>query len=248
MFEFWTKTSGTWINVATVLVGTGLGLLLKQQLPQRMQRTITQGMGLITLYIGVSMAGSLSNASAGSIDGVVLAVISLTLGGILGEWWQIEERLNGFGDRLKRLFRGGGRFTEGFVTASLLFCVGPLTLIGSMNNGLTGDDSLLALKATMDGLVSIALAGSYGIGVGFSVITIILFQGGISVLAASVGQLLPDPAQDPRIFLVTGVGGIVMLGLGLNLLDISKLRIGSFLPAFLVAPLVYAIAQWIVNF
>ena len=247
MFEFWTKTSGTWINVATVLIGTGLGLLLKQQLPQRMQRTITQGMGLITLYIGVSMAGSLSNANAGSIDGIVLAVISLTLGGILGEWWQIEERLNGFGDRLKHLFRGGGRFTEGFVTASLLFCVGPLTLIGSMNNGLTGDDSLLALKATMDGLVSIALTGSYGIGVGFSIITIIVFQGGISVLAASVAQLLPDPAQDPRIFLVTGVGGIVMLGLGLNLLDISKLRIGSFLPAFLVAPFVYAIAEWIVN-
>ncbi|MDJ1175634.1 DUF554 domain-containing protein [Roseofilum capinflatum] len=247
MFDFWVKTSGTWINVATVLVGTGLGLLLKNQLPQRIQSTITQGMGLITLYLGMSMAGSLTQAQAGTVDGVVLAVISLTLGGLLGEWWQLEERLNAVGSQLKSWFRGGGRFTEGFVTASLLFCVGPLTLVGSLNNGLTGDDSLLALKATMDGLVSIALTGSYGIGVGFSILTIIVFQGGISLLASSLTQILPNPANDPRIFLVTGVGGIIMLGLGLNLLDMGKLRIASFLPALALAPLIYAIAQVIQN-
>ncbi|NES98839.1 MAG: DUF554 domain-containing protein, partial [Desertifilum sp. SIO1I2] len=117
-----------------------------------------------------------------------------------------------------------------------------LALIGSINNGLVGDNALLALKSTMDGLAAIALTGSYGIGVGFSVLPILIYQGGISLAAGILATTLTDPANDPRIFLLTGVGGIMILGLGLNLLEVAKIRVASFLPALLVAPLVYAIA------
>lgn len=242
MLNFWLKTSGTWINVATVLIGTILGLLLRDRLPKRMQQIITQGVGLITLFMGISMAASLSKAAAGQIDGVILAVLAVVGGGLLGEWWQIEEKLTILGNTLKRRFKGEGQFTEGFIAASLLFCIGPMALIGSINNGLVGDNALLALKSTMDGLAAIALTGSYGVGVGFSVLPILIYQGGISLAAGILATTLTDPANDPRIFLLTGVGGIMILGLGLNLLEVAKIRVASFLPALLVAPLVYAIA------
>ncbi|MCD8489715.1 MAG: DUF554 domain-containing protein [Desertifilum sp.] len=242
MLNFWFKTSGTWINVATVLIGTILGLLLRDRLPGRMQKIITQGVGLITLFMGTSMATSLSKATAGQIDGVILAVLAIVIGGLLGEWWHIEEKLTTLGNTLKRRFKGEGQFTEGFVAASLLFCIGPMALIGSINNGLVGDNALLALKSTMDGLAAIALTGSYGLGVGFSVLPIAIYQGGISLAAGILATTLTDPANDPRIFLLTGVGGIMILGLGLNLLEVAKIRVASFLPALLVAPLVYAIA------
>ena len=166
------------------------------------------------------------------------------MAGLSGEWWQIEERLAATGDWLKVRFRGKGRFTEGFVMASLLFCVGPMTLIGSLNNGLQGDDTLLTLKATMDGIASIVFTSTYGIGVGFSVFVILIYQGGLSLLAGSLATALGDPATDPRILLVTGVGGLIILGIGFNLLEVTKIRVASFLPALLLAPLIYGIAVW----
>lgn len=236
MLDFWTKTSGTWINMATVLIGTGLGLLLQGRLPQNMQQIITQGLGLITLFVGSSMASSVNKVES-RIDGVILALLAIAIGGLLGEWWQIERRIEGLGNWLKRRFRGKGSFTEGFMAASLLFCVGPLTLIGSLNNGLTGDNTLLTLKAVMDGLASIALTSSFGIGVGFSVLIIMIYQGGVSLAAGLLAQSLPDPTTDPGVLLVTGVGGLMILGLGLNLLEVARIRVASFLPALLLAPL-----------
>lgn len=239
--DFWAKTSGTWINVLTVCLGTVLGLLLSNRLPKPMQRVITQGLGLITLFIGFSMAGDLTRANAGVVDGVILGLLTLVSGGLLGEWWGLEEKLAGLGDWLKHRFKGQGRFTEGFVAASLLFCVGPLALIGSLDNGLRGENTLLVLKATMDGLASIALTSTYGIGVGFSALTLLVYQGGISLAAATLTQLLPDPETSPSVLLVTGVGGLMILGIGLNLLEVSKIRVASFLPAPFVAPLLYQI-------
>lgn len=239
--DFWAKTSGTWINIGTVLAGTALGLLLQGRLPTRMQRIITQGLGLITLFVGIQMAGSLTKTQAGRIDGVVLALVAIALGGLLGEWWQLEERLTAVGDWLKQRFKGGGGFTDGFVAASLLFCVGPMTLIGSLNNGLTGDSTLLTLKATMDGLAAIAFTSSFGIGVGFSTLIILVYQGGLSLAAGLLAQSLPDPATDPRVLLVTGVGGLMILGISLNLLEIAQVRVASFLPALALAPLIYFI-------
>uniref|UniRef100_A0A831TFV2 DUF554 domain-containing protein n=1 Tax=Thermorudis peleae TaxID=1382356 RepID=A0A831TFV2_9BACT len=243
--ELWTRTSGTWINAATVLAGTLAGLALRGRLPERMQRIMVQGVGLMSIFIGMTMASTLGRASSGRIDGVVLGLLVLVVGGLLGEWWRVEEMLEGAGDWLKRRFRGGGSFTEGFVAASLLFCVGPLTLIGSINNGLTGDATLLVIKATLDGLSSIALASVFGIGVGFSILVILGYQGGVSLAAGLLAQALPDPANDPRILLVTGVGGVMILGLGINLLGLTRIRVASFLPGLALAPIVSMLAAWI---
>jgi uncharacterized membrane protein YqgA involved in biofilm formation len=240
--DFWARTSGTWINVITVILGTTLGVLLQGRLPGHMQKVITQGLGLVTLFIGFSMAGSLLEAQAGQVDGVILGLLAIVLGGLLGEWWKLELLLEAVGNWLKRRFKGKGSFTEGFVAASLLFCVGPLALIGSLNNGLIGDNTLLTLKASMDGLAAIALTSGFGIGVGFSALSILIYQGGISLAAGALAQTLPDPATAPQVMLITGVGGLMIMGLGLNLLEVAQVRIASFLPALLLGPLLYAIA------
>lgn len=241
--SFFAKTSGTWTNVAAIAAGTAFGLFVGGRLPLPMQKVITQALGLITLFVGLSMAERLNDAQAGTMDGVVLGLITLVLGGLLGEWLQLEKHLETVGDWLKHQFKGKGQFTEGFVAASLLFCIGPMALIGSLNNGLLGNNTLLTLKSTMDGLASIALTSTYGLGVGFSALSVLVYQGGLSLTAAALSQALPDPATAPSVLLVTGVGGVMILGLGLNLLEVASVRVASFLPALLLAPLFYAIAH-----
>lgn len=231
------------MNVVLVLLGTGCGLLLRDRLSAKLQTVITQAVGLTTIFIGISMAGALSEASVGGIDGIILALVSLVAGGLLGEWLQIEKQLVNCGNWLKAKFRGGGRFTEGFVAASLLFCIGPMAILGSLNNGLLGEGTILIVKGTMDGLVSIALTGTYGIGVGFSVGPLLLYQGGLSLLANSLAAVVPDPTTAPAILLVSGIGGIMILGLGIDLLEIKKIRIASFLPALLLGAIVSELIQ-----
>ena len=242
--SFWAKTSGTWINIFTVILGTSLGLLLKDRLGSKIQTIITQGVGLLTIWIGLSMANSMGKVEAKGIDGAVLGLLAMVLGGVTGEWLQIEERLATVGNWLKRKFKGRGKFTEGFVASSLLFCIGPMSLIGSFNNGLNGDNTLLTIKATMDGVISIALANIYGVGVGFSALIILVYQGGLSLLSGLVGATVPNPENSPYILLITGVGGLTILAIGCNLLELVKIRVGSFLPAIAIAPLVY----WIANY
>lgn len=243
--DFWLRTSGTWINVMTVLVGTGLGLMLRGRLSKAMQTIITQGLGLLTLLIGIEMATSLMSVASGYVDGVIVGLFAMVIGGLLGEWWALEHKLSILGDWLKARFRGKGSFTEGFVAASLLFCIGPLALIGSLNNGLTGDNTLLSIKAAMDGLAAIALTSSFGIGVGFSSLSLLVYQGGVSLLSGALTHSLPqDPASAPQILLVTGVGGLMILGLALNLLEVAKVRIASFLPALVLAPILHSVAIW----
>ena len=241
--DFWVKTSGTWINVLTVLIGTIIGLLLKQRLPPKIKEIIPQGIGLLTLWLGFSMAEELSNVEVRNMPGAILGLISMIIGGGLGEWWKIEERLNGIGDFFKKHFRHSGQFTEGFVATSILFCVGPVALVGSINNGLLGDNTLLVLKATMDGISSIPFASRYGIGVGFSVLVIILYQGGISLLAGLFVSNLNDPTNHPLILLITGIGGLMILGIGLNLLEVAKIRVAAFLPALLIPPILLLVIR-----
>ncbi|WP_457629644.1 DUF554 domain-containing protein [Oceanithermus sp.] len=240
---FWAKTSGTWVNVGAVLLGSFVGVLIRGRLPGRMQRIIVQGVGLVTLFIGFSMAGSLGQARAGAVDGVILGLLALVLGGLAGEALGLEEWLEQLGELLKARFRGGGGFTEGFVAASLLFCVGPMTLIGSINNGLVGDPTLLLIKSTLDGLSSVALAASFGPGVAASALVVLVYQGGLSLAAGGLAAAVPDPATDPRVLLVTGVGGLMILGLGINLLELTRVRVASFLPALVLAPLLWYVAK-----
>ena len=248
------QLSGTLINVATVLLGSLAGLALSGRLPQQTQRTLLQTLGLVTLFIGLDMALALDRVSGGHVPGVILSLLALAAGAVLGEALGTEERLAGLGERLKRRFGGGGRFTEGFVAASLLFCVGPLTIVGGIQNGLSGDSSTYVLKSVLDGIAALALAGAYGAGVSFSAVTVLLVQGGISLASGGLaGALLhgasPETLRtDPYVLMVTGAGGLMILGIGVNLLlgglgiEERRLRVGSLLPALLLAPLLLWLA------
>lgn len=230
------QTSGTIVNVLAVLAGSLAGLALRGRLPDRTVTVVMQAIGLATLYIGVRSAWDLGRVEAP--PGVIVALLGLAAGGALGDALRIEERLDGLGERLRRRFRGEGRFTEGFVAASLLFCVGPLTLIGALQNGLVGDPGFLLLKSALDGLSSLALATTLGAGVLASTLVIAVYQGGLSLGAGLLTQWLPDPANDPRVLLVNGVGGLMILGLGLGLLKVVRVRVAAMLPALLlVVPL-----------
>lgn len=250
-----TQLSGTFVNVGAVLLGTLLGLTIGGRLPERTQRTLLQTLSLVTLFIGLDMAGSLNRVQGGAVPGVILALISLAAGAVIGEALGVEEALERLGQTLKRRFRGGGRFTEGFVAASLLFCVGPMTVIGGLQNGLTGDSSTYVLKSTLDGIAALALAGAYGVGVGFSALTVLLMQGGISLLAGTFAAGLlggADPQvlkTNPYVLLITGAGGLTIIGISWNLMlaglgfEDRRVRVGSLLPALLLAPL----ALWAVT-
>ncbi len=253
------QLSGTFVNVVAVLLGTLLGLTLGGRLPPQTHRSLLQTLSLVTLFIGLDMAGSLNRVSAGSVPGVILALVSLAAGVVIGEALGIEERLGRLGETLRRRFRGEGRFTEGFVAASLLFCVGPLTFVGGLQNGLTGDASSYILKSTLDGIAALALAGAYGIGVGFSALTVLIVQGGISLAAGSFAATLlggADPETlktNPYVLMLTGAGGLTIIGISWNLmlaglgLEDRRVRVASMLPALLLAPLALALARLILG-
>lgn len=230
---------GTLVNVATVLLGSFAGLALRGRLPERITAVLLQAVGLTTLYIGVANAADLGRVAAP--PGVILGLVALAAGAALGAWWRLGERLEGLGEALRKRLRGSGRFTEGFVAAALLFCVGPMTLVGSLQNGLTGDASLLLLKATLDGISAVALAASFGFGVAASAVVVLVLQGGLALGAGAVAGWLPDPASDPRVLLVNGVGGLMIVGLGLTLLEVRRVAVAAMLPALPLVVLLYEV-------
>ncbi len=226
--------TGTVINVISVVAGGTLGTLLGERLPSRIRRVIMQGVGLVTLAVGMSMALTTEN--------FVLVLVSIVIGGILGEWWRLEERLDGAGKWLEAKasrfpFLARGEFTKGFVTASLVFCVGPMTVLGSIQDGLSGDYTLLAIKSVLDGFSSLAFAASMGMGATFSAITVLVYQG-ILTLGASHFQAI---LSDAMITEMAATGGVMILGIGLLLLEIKRVRVASFLPALAIAPLLVAL-------
>lgn len=248
------QVSGTLVNVGAIVVGTLLGLAMGGRLPQRTQLTLLQVLSPVALFIGLDMASQLGKVS-GHFPGVVVALLAYAAGVILGEGLGIEERLTALGERLKHRFRGGGQFTEGFVAASLLFCIGPMAIIGGIQNGLTGDTSTYTLKSVIDGISALALAGVYGLGVGFSALPVLVLQGGISLAAGSFASGLlgsTDPALlkvNPAILMLTGTGGLMIVCIGVNLMlaglgfSDKRVRVGSMLPALLLAPLLWALFQ-----
>jgi uncharacterized membrane protein YqgA involved in biofilm formation len=247
MLELLERTSGTWINVATIATGTAVGVVGGARLPERLSRTLMQALGLVTLFVGLGMARTLDGVRSGSFPGIMVAVVALAAGSLAGEALRIEEGLAALGDAARRWVGGGGRFTEGFVTASLLFCVGPMAIVGSLQNGVALDSRTLVLKATLDGIAAVALAGVYGIGVGLSAAPIAALQGGMSLGAAALARTIPDPATDPHVLLVSGAGGLLVAGIGVNLLlagvglEERRLRVGAMLPALALAPLLHAL-------
>lgn len=228
--------TGTIINMATVLVGGMIGLLVGSRFPERVRQTIIAGLGLFTAAIGIQMFLNTENP--------IVVLGSLLLGGLLGEWWRIEDGLRGLGAFFERRFLAnpenvqGSRFIRGFLTASLVFCVGPMTILGSIQDGLTGDYSLLAIKSVLDGFAALAFASSLGVGVLFSIPVILVYQGGISLLAAQA-QAITTPAMMNE---MTAAGGILLVGIAISsLLEIKPIRVGNFLPALFIAPLIVAL-------
>ncbi|MBN2503644.1 MAG: DUF554 domain-containing protein [Anaerolineales bacterium] len=233
--------TGTILNIATVLIGGLLGLLFGARLPERIRQTVVAGLGLFTAAIGIQMFLTTENA--------IIVLGSLLVGGILGEWWRIEWRLQQLGAWLEKRFAGGdgevsssNRFIRGFLTASLVFCVGPMTILGSIQDGLTGDYNLLAIKSVLDGFAALAFASMLGVGVLFSTLVILVYQGGLSLLAFQAQALISETMMNE----MTAVGGILLVGLAISsLLEIKQIRVGNFLPALVIAPLIVAILVWL---
>lgn len=225
---------GTLINVATVVVGSGAGLAVGRHLSERLRGTVLSGLGLMTLAIGMRMAMETKSP--------LLMLASLLVGGVIGEALGLEERLQAVGRWLEARFSGGNNegstFVKGFVTASLVFCVGPMTILGSIQDGLTGNYTLLAIKATLDGFAALAFSASLGIGVMFAALTVLVYQGALTLGAGLFRTLLTEA----MIAEMTAVGGAMILGIGLLLLDLKRVRVASFLPGLIVAPLLVALS------
>lgn len=215
----------TVVNAVAIVVGSLVGLLLHGKVPETFRRVVHVGAGVTTIVIAVQMAMSSSR--------IVLLALSLLVGGILGEWWGIEEAILRLGETLKRTFArkaSGGDFAYGFLNASVLFCVGAMALIGSFKAGAEGDYSLILTKSVMDGFMAIVFTAAFGIGVAFSAIPILVYQGGLTLAAVWLKPLVSEAMLKE----LTGVGGALLLMIGINLLGIAKLKTANFLPALLL--------------
>ncbi len=242
---------GTLVNAGTVLVGGTLGLLMGHRFPERTQRVVTDGLGLVTLVIAGTTAAAVTSVALEDAVGASLLVVlaAVLLGGIVGSLLRLEDRLEQLGDWLHGLTRARpeadadpgerGRFIDGFVTSSLVFCVGPLTVLGSITEGLGEGPDQLLLKAGLDGFAAIAFAAAFGWGVLASVVTILLVQGGLTALGAVLGDFLPAAHVDA----LTATGGVLLFAVALRLLQLrpaalGQLRVADLLPALVAAPLV----------
>jgi uncharacterized membrane protein YqgA involved in biofilm formation len=222
--------TGTFINVAAILAGTLAGVLLGGRLPERLQRRVLAGLGLVTMVIGVDLALAWRDTSPLYVLGGVL------LGGLVGEGLRIEERVAQVGDSIQRRVEAArGRsspVSEAFFNASLLFCVGPLAVVGAIQDGLTGDYEALATKALLDGFASIALSAALGWGVALAAVSVLVYQGALSLGATLFEDVLTGEALDA----LTSAGGVLIMGISLKLLDVTDVKVGNFLPALVLAP------------
>ena len=243
---------GTLLNMAAIVVGSAVGVLVGARLPERTRDLITQALGLITLVVAALNIVALLDADwiadVGSSAPLLIVLGSVVVGGIFGSLLHIEDKVERFGGWLQsKVGRSEGsaaraRFIEGFVDASLLFCVGPLAILGSLSDGLGQGIDQLALKSVLDGFASIAFAASLGWGVAFSALAVGIVQGLFTVLGALVGSVLAASA----IASITATGGVLLLGVGLRLLKVSRLPVADLLPALVVAPLLtLAVSSWL---
>lgn len=215
--------TGTLINAAAILAGTFIGLLIKTKLPERVIKIVFQALGLFTLLLGAKMALEMQE--------FLIAIGSLVVGSVIGELLGLEKRMEGFGAWVKRKMKSDNdKFTDGLITAFLLYCMGSLTILGAIEEGLNGNMDLLLMKSLMDGCSSIALASALGAGVGFSAIPLLLYQGGITLFASSMSEFFSEAI----IRELSAVGGILLIGLGINILEIKKLRILNMIPALII--------------
>lgn len=220
---------GTLINAAAILAGTALGLLLRKGIPERMRETVMQGLALCVILIGVS--------GAIKANDTMCVIVSMVVGGLLGSAVNIERRLDQLGSLAERkLIKGdqSGSFAKGFVTASLVYCVGAMAIVGAMDSGLRGDHSTLIAKSALDGVSAIFFASTMGAGVGLSALAVLVYQGAIALLATWIAPLLTDPIINE----MSATGSLLIIAIGLNLLYDKHISVGNLLPAIFV-PMAY---------
>jgi uncharacterized protein len=223
--------TGTAINVVTVLAGGTLGTLIGARLSEGMRETAMHALGLVTVLVGIQ--------SFLRFDNPLVPLVSVIVGLVVGELLSIDEALKRFGDALERRFsKGGGPVSRAFVRTSLLFCVGPLTILGSLQDGISGDYRLLALKSALDFVASLSFASVLGWGVLLSAGSVLVVQGALTLVGALFGSFM----SEPMILALTSTGGVLLLGLGLVLLSLKEVRVANMLPALVVAPLIVAAA------
>jgi hypothetical protein len=240
---------GTVVNVVTVLIGSTLGVLLGNRLPERTRDLVTDALGLVTLLIAGTSAMAVLDDELADLVGdsapMLIVLGSLLIGGIAGSLLRLEARVESLGGWLQRRLAGDAgsverhRFIEGFVVSSLVFCTGPLTILGSLNDGLGNGADQLFLKAALDGFAAIAFAASFGWGVAASALTIVVVQGGLTLLGVALGDVLPDA----HLAAVTAVGGLLLVGVALRLLRVREIPVADLLPALFVAPILVQLAS-----
>jgi uncharacterized membrane protein YqgA involved in biofilm formation len=214
---------GTLVNVASVIAGSAIGLAFRARFPERVRDIVFQGLGLATLVIGLRMALGFQQP--------LLLIFSILIGGIIGAAVRFEDFLASLGERLKRVVKSDNAlFTDGLITAFLLFCVGSMTILGAFDEGLRGDPTLLYTKSLLDGFAAIALASTYGTGVIFSAVPLFLYQYGLTLAATALKDVLPPPLLTE----MTAVGGLLIVGIGINLLKLRYIQIGNLLPSLLI--------------
>lgn len=220
---------GTLINAGAVILGTLVGLLLRKGIPQRLQDSIAQGQGLCVILIGLSSAIKTAD--------ITCVIICMVIGSLIGSWIDIEKRLDDLGKSIERKVspnNADGSIAKGFVTASLVFCVGAMAIVGSMDSGLRGDHSTLIAKSILDGVFAIIFTSSLGWGVGLSALAVLIYQGSIAVLAMWIEPLLTTP----MITEMSAVGGLLIMGIGLNMIYEKHIPVGNMLPAIFM-PMAY---------
>lgn len=226
---------GTIINVATVVAGSAVGLLIGKRIPEAMRETVVQVVGLVTIAIGVKDAIGTHN--------MVFPLVGMVIGAIIGELLRVEDRLEKIGHVLKRRFAKTDEsgeehgFVRGFVTASLLYCVGPLTILGAIQDASGQTPQLYIIKGSLDGFISVIFAAIYGVGVMFSAVSVFIVQGTLTALGTSIDSLLDDRMR----LELFSAGGLAVVAIGINLLEIKKIRLGSLLPGLVVTPILVAI-------
>lgn len=215
---------GTIVNVATVVAGSVLGYFFHSRLPQRFVKIIFQAIGLFTIYIGITMTMKTHE--------LLILIFSMVIGSALGEWIDLDLYINKFSDWVKRKIKSDNEtFSEGMITAFLLFCIGSMTILGAFEEGTQGNSDLLIAKSVMDGFSSLALASALGIGVLFSVFPLLLFQGGLTFLAYFIGNLMPENVVDE----MSATGGLLLIGLGISIMEIKRIKVINMLPALIIA-------------
>lgn len=215
--------SGPVVNACAIIAGSLLGMALHSRFPDRVRLIVFQGLGLCVLLIGFQMAFK--------VQDILTLIFAIMIGGILGELLHLEEFFDSLGGRLKKLLRSKNeKFTEGFVTATLLFCIGALAIIGSFDEGLRDDRTIVYTKSILDGFASIVLAATYGVGVLFSFLAVLLYQGSLTVGA----EMLAPWFSDLLIAQLTATGGVLIIGIGINLLDLKRVRLASLLPSLAI--------------